>query len=411
MPSRRHHAVPPVRDPTLVERAALQWVTRCDRGLTAEQQAEFETWLTQDPLHAELFSEFDGTFALIEHVQAPVAASASAINAHTVSVPSDVVSGSGDGETPRPVTARKFGSRKAWLPLSLAAAAAVAISYLGWWRPIHYSGALGTEVGALRTVTLPDKSIVQLNTDSAVSIAFSPTERRVRLVRGEVHFTVAKNPSRPFIVDAGDVAVRAVGTAFNVRLRNDSVDVLVTEGKVRVGMPSVSLRSAAAPVATGNTVSTARPALIGTGVAVAPSVASDAAPIAVESVRHGNSDVFLTAGHRLSVRVPPPFTSALVNLLERERRVIVLEAEEIRRELAWKERRLDFESAPLAEIVAEFNRYNRSKLVIGDARLAAERFGGSFKPDDSAGFVRMLRENFDIVVEYKGNETVLKFAP
>src|SRR5260370_1274200 len=56
----------------------------------------------------------------------------------------------------------------------------------------------------------------------------------VRLTRGEAHLAVAKDSSRPFIVTAGGVSVRAVGTAFNVRRVEQRVEVFVTEGKVRI---------------------------------------------------------------------------------------------------------------------------------------------------------------------------------
>ena len=63
---------------------------------------------------------------------------------------------------------------------------------------------------------------------------------------------------------------------------------------------------------------------------------------------------------------------------------------------------------PLVEIAREFNRYNTRQLLIGDAELATRRFGGSFKSDDPAGFVRMLEENFGIVAAERGNQTVLR---
>jgi transmembrane sensor len=91
-------------------------------------------------------------------------------------------------------------------------------------------------------VTLPDGSVLQLNTDSVVETAYSPTERRVRLKKGEAFFSVAKNPQRPFWVDVGAVSVRAVGTAFNVRFRPEAVEVLVKEGKVSVNQATLSHR-------------------------------------------------------------------------------------------------------------------------------------------------------------------------
>src|SRR5581483_9214616 len=91
-----------------------------------------------------------------------------------------------------------------------------------------------TAAGGYERQTLADGSVVELNGNTQVQVAYSPAERRVRLVQGEAHFTVAKNKRRPFWVEAQGVSVRAVGTAFNVRLDPQRVDVLVTEGRVPV---------------------------------------------------------------------------------------------------------------------------------------------------------------------------------
>jgi transmembrane sensor len=81
-------------------------------------------------------------------------------------------------------------------------------------------------------LALPDGSRVELKDGSEVVVQYSASERRVKLTGGEAHFTVWKDKTRPFIVNAAGVEVRAVGTAFNVRLEAKSVEVLVTEGRV-----------------------------------------------------------------------------------------------------------------------------------------------------------------------------------
>ena len=75
--------------------------------------------------------------------------------------------------------------------------------------------------------------MLTLNTDSELSVDYSGDNRIIHLSRGEVNFDVAKDPHRPFVVYAGDGLVWAVGTAFNVRLIEDSVDLTVTEGRVK----------------------------------------------------------------------------------------------------------------------------------------------------------------------------------
>ena len=88
-------------------------------------------------------------------------------------------------------------------------------------------------------LTLEDGSVVELNHGGKLEIDFSSETRRVRLVRGEANFTVAKNPERPFVVNAGGVDVRAVGTVFNVRLAREAVEVVVSEGRVKLERPPV----------------------------------------------------------------------------------------------------------------------------------------------------------------------------
>ncbi|MBI4626651.1 MAG: hypothetical protein HY736_25955 [Verrucomicrobia bacterium] len=112
----------------------------------------------------------------------------------------------------------------------------------------------------------------------------------------------------------------------------------------------------------------------------------------------------LTAGEKLVVRFDAG-TSAV-----RPVQIAPVPPVEIERALAWQERRLDFVSVPLEEIAAEFNRYNHRKLIITGTALATQRFGGTFRPDDAAGFVRMLESNFGIVAEQGKDATILRVA-
>jgi transmembrane sensor len=239
----------------------------------------------------------------------------------------------------------------------------------GWRRdtpaPARYSATVATAVGEVRKLALPDGSTVVLNPDARLVVEFVAHERRIALGRGEAYFQVAKDPQRPFIVGVGSVAVRAVGTAFDVRRRADAVEVLVTEGKVRVDAAS-----------DGHSL------LANTGV----------------------DRPVLLAGQRVVVPLaesgmPGPAVPVAVT------------PSQISEALAWRERRLDFKATPLAEIVAEFNRYNEHKLVIVDPALADRRFGGTFLATDYEEFVRALEADFEIVAERTAAETRLRRAP
>jgi transmembrane sensor len=338
------------REPTPLERAALAWVVRCDRGLTRTEEAVLGRWLAEDARHREMFAEFGGTWAAME--------GATLTNAVGTSRAPVVL---GAGETGR----KAAHSRVHWLWVPVAAAAAVAFVVLRWEPGVTTDVRIATPVGGQRQQTLPDGSSVTLNTGSAVVTTFTAGERRVRLEHGEAFFEVAKDTARPFVVEAEGVAVRAVGTAFNVRVRSDSVEVLVTEGRVRV---------ASQFAATGR--------VEGTGEAAAE----------------------LGAGERIVIRVSGA-VSAAAPVVGR------IAADEVQRALAWHSRRLEFSDTPLEEMVAEFNRYHRRPLRIADISLAELHFGGSFRPEDRTGFVRMLRENFGILAEETGDATVLRAAP
>jgi transmembrane sensor len=197
-------------DPSAIERAALAWVARLDRGLSAAEEAEFERWLAADARHARLLREFDGTWTLLDRVrEIPADGFAPAATAPARPAPA---------HPPRADFLR-------WQVAVPAAAAAILLGVLAWpGQPslsttrAPYSAVAGTQVGELRTLSLPDGSHIRLNTASSVAVDYTGTVRAIRLHRGEAHFTVARDSARPFTVTAGSVTVRAVGTAFNVRV-------------------------------------------------------------------------------------------------------------------------------------------------------------------------------------------------
>ena len=345
----------------VIEAAAAAWLSLRDRGMSPDETANFLRWLQQDPRHAEIFGELDRTWADFDRL---VAVPASPAGARTKP--------DADLLAPRPKARRRPTLARA--ALALAAAAAVA---LGLWTlaPARAGRVIAeTEVGAFRKLDLPDGSVVQLNTDSAIETHFDGSERSVRVLRGEVFFAVAKDPTRPFVVSSGPIAVRAIGTAFNVRQHVGSVEVLVTEGRVRID--DTRTRQSALPPP--------RPA------ATAPTIA-DEGPLLAAGER---ARVPVVTGN-LSVK-PPAATVERVS------------SGALQRALAWQERRLEFDSAPLDEVAREFNRYNREQLVIADPALAARHFSGTFRADGYASIVRLLEADFGVKVTHAGREIILR---
>ena len=335
--------------PELVEAAAAAWLSLRDRGLTAAETAEFMHWLQQDAQHAAVFAELESIWKDFDRLSAVPATTTPPLSADA------------DLLAPRARTRRH--RTRAWTSVAVAAAAAVAFVFVSQTRtPAHTAE---TAVGAFQKFDLPDGSVAQLNTDSAIATDFTPQARRVRVVRGEVFFNVTKDPARPFIVTSGSVSVRAVGTAFNVRKNAAAVEILVTEGRVRVDYAEddLSLRPAASPSPS------AEPTFLGAGErAWVPVIA--AAAVKIEAVSPAASQ----------------------------------------RVLAWQERRLEFDAAPLSDVVAEFNRYNQRQLMIADTALAAKRFSGAFRPDGLESFVRLLEDDFGVVSDRNEREIRLSSA-
>jgi transmembrane sensor len=209
-------------------------------------------------------------------------------------------------------------------------------------------------MGDLRAIPLEDGSRITLSSDSAVRVRLGRGERHVELERGEAFFDVAKDRSRPFVIVAGERRVRVVGTRFAVRRGGDAgagLRVVVTQGLVQLE---------SGPDADGR----ARP----TTLLPAGSVA-------------------LASGAGLVVRTGS-----------------VADAE---RALDWRNGFLDFNDTSLAEAVDEFNRYNRRKLVVGDAEAGALRVGGHFRWSNVDAFVRLLELGFPVRAEARGDRVVL----
>ncbi len=330
--------------------AASVWLARRDRGLTAAEQDDYMQWLRADPRHAE---------ALAQH-----AAALERMMQLYEWTPAHDTEPNPDLFASAPTRTR---SRWRWAAGSLAAAAAVTLA-LVLGRPAADSTAVAAAPKSYLHVNermaLPDGSRVELKDGTRLVVQYSERERRVQLAGGEAHFSVWKDAQRPFVVVAAGVEVRAVGTAFNVRLAERDLSVLVTEGRVQVE----------------------------------PVAPAGAAPVATTLITVGQRAIVDLTTRRTAIVAPPIVQS--------------VSGEEIARELAWQAPRLQFDETPLAEAVAEFNRLNRHQLELADPALGALRIGGTFRPDNVEGFVRLLDETLGLQAEPAGeNRTRLRRAP
>jgi transmembrane sensor len=342
------------------EREASEWLARRDRGLTPAQQDAFLKWLRDDPRNGAAIARLERTWAFMDRLSRWRPEHSSRPNPDLL--------------------ARPMGRRLWFTAGSLAAAAALVLGAILW----HTHSSLAAQrhrtilhPGPERLV-LDDGSIVELNAGAKVDVKFSPAERRVRLVRGEAHFSVAKDPSRPFVVGADQFAVCAVGTAFNVSMDRESVSVLVTEGRVRID--DASPQDGGPP----------------------------AQPRVLSQLVEGQRAVIQIAAARPSVSSAPAAAAPAAP----PARVTVSEVTpaEIAKALSWEGMRIEFIDMPLGDVAAEFNRYNRRKLVVADSATAAILVGGDFRVDNVDAFVRLLGSSFGVSATPDGDRTILRLA-
>jgi transmembrane sensor len=257
--------------------------------------------------------------------------------------------------------------RKSFRLASAASLALLALSAatLLWWQ-FYSAPTYETLVGEQRLIRLADGSVVTLNSRSRVRISFTEQERVVELLQGQALFQVEKNPGRPFVVRSNDANVRAVGTQFDVYKKLSGTIVTVLEGKVAV------LAATAAGV-----VSSSDPHML----AVKPRSQTEESG---EGARMPEPDaaVLLSAGEQLTVSAQATPRPIRVNTATTT---------------AWTQRQLVFESAPLAEVAEEFNRYSARKLVVEESASDELRLSGVFAIDPDF-LVSYLRERSDITV-------------
>ncbi len=338
---------PPPDDLRRIDLEAAEWLIKHDRGFTPTEQDHYFQWLAADPRHGEWFARHRETWRELNTL-------AQWRPEHSPEPNPDLLAPTHPGRDWR---------RWAWSGALAAAASLALLLFLG--APSWTTGPVETEAApaapAYERRVLADGSVIELNRGAQVAVAFTAAERRVYLRRGEALFTVARNPARPFIVDAAGVKVRAVGTAFNVRLADKAVEVLVTEGRVQVRPPAHLPGPAAAD---GALLQAGQRAVIARG---------EAAPAAPQ--------------------------------------VDSLQAEEMARLLAWLPKLFDFDSVPLCDVAIAFNRCNRVKLVIADSSLNLMPIVASFRSDNVEGFVRLLEATTEVRADRAGDTITLRRAP
>lgn len=267
------------------------------------------------------------------------------------------------------VSAVKLRPKQSYGFLAIAATVLFACS-VAWVQAPMGIGVLPVQVaynvdyGENKVFNLDDGSTIHANTDSFFEVEFTQHQRIIRLIKGEVHFDVAHDEDRPFIVYAGGSIVRAVGTAFVVHIKHDKTSVIVTEGKVELN----NLRR-------GGSLS--RNGVVFTTPKIKPTLIS-----AGESVTIKPADVELIAEVK-------PISEALID-----------------KKLAWRNGLVVFEGEALSEVVDEISRYTNTKIIISDPAIRDMPFGGVFPAGQVDALLGALQTSYGVAVERVSDDVI-----
>ncbi|GGD49245.1 FecR family protein [Pseudoxanthomonas indica] len=355
-----------------IEQTAAEWLARREGDhWDRVQQVRLDAWLEQSIAHRVAFLRLEAAWqesGRLAALGAGQAMGTAPVRGQWAASPLDRRAAARTAQEPEAAQTRPpdvahlvFARRPdrerggAGWPRPLAAAFATALMASlalcwQWWSQVEQTSYL-TAVGDLRDVALSDGSQATLSSDSRITVSLSRDERHVDLQRGEGFFQVAKDPGRPFAVAVGPRRVVAVGTRFAVRRDGEAVRVVVTEGVVRLeSQPDANGRAQPTTLLPAGSIATV-----------------------------DGSGVFVRTGS-------------------------VADAERL---VDWRSGYLAFHDTSLAEAANEFNRYNRRKIVMGDAAVGALRVGGNFRWSNTDVFVRLLEQGFPVRVEREEDRVVL----
>ena len=350
--SKRHQAM--LDEQRLVQ--ACEWVARLDRELTSSEQAELAQWLQSSAANASSLLEVAQLWDKMDALQALA----------------DLF------PSTQPVTPP---STRRWRPLALAASTVLVMVLSSWfWQPdwlqlspdtaargqvLAVQHSYQTRVGETSTIELPDQSKLVLNTNSFVTVRYTGKARIIELQRGEISIDVAHDRQRPLSVVAAGKVIQAVGTAFNVQVRNQQVELIVTDGKVLVETAAIGELPQADPML---------------------------------ARRLPASALAISKGERVDLDASG----------QAEEKVQKIDALELAASLSWRSGNLIFRGESLADAITEISRYTDVRFELADdAKLRDIHVAGLFKTGDVTGLLAVFKSNFNISHQKLDNDTIL----
>jgi transmembrane sensor len=336
----------------IVAEQAAEWFLNNRSAVDEEQdRVAFMNWLRTSPLHVEEYLRIAAISRDLEEVAADPRISLEGLLAEAGDDASLSDEADHAAAVRHPAERVTRAKRPSWIAAwhfgVIATGLIVVLAGVVW----HWGGApkeaetavrFATGHGEQRSWTLTDGSVVQLNTDSAVRVAFDRKERIVELTQGQVYFSVAKDPQRRFRVIVNGADIVAVGTQFDIYRHDQSVLVTVTEGRI---------------------------AVYGGGERASP---------------QGTAPVSVGAGEQVRINAGA--------VLENPTKAALSQNE------SWRSGRIFFYDQPLGQVVEQFNRYAKVPIEVSDLALRSVRIGGEFDAHDIDSFCAFLQGMDGVVI-------------
>ncbi len=326
----------PDRPETAAE-TALRWFLRLREPDTSDEDRQaFEQWLAADPAHQGEFVAVQATWEQLDAIAAQPSLTLQLCLRHALNIHA------------KPQTPRRRGV----LRLVTAAAATILLvsGTAWWWSSLAITeSTYQTAKGRQQTVTLSDGTILDLNTESSVTVRMSGRGRQVILHNGEAYFTVANDPARPFEVLALNGHIRDIGTQFSVYRQAERVLVAVESGAVDVSVPPSGNKS--------------------------------------------SEEHVLNPGER----------AAYTNAGEWKR----LDQVDPRRIAAWRQGTLRFDRIPLSDAIREIERYWPGRILLADPALGAISVTGLFNHRKLGEFFTALPTIIPVHVDHRNGDIIL----
>jgi transmembrane sensor len=332
----------------IAEQAGEWFVANEEGPMGTRDSAAIRAWLMTSPVHIEEFLGVSVVARDLKEARTDPEYSLEAILARAAVEEGRPV----QRLWPRVIEAVRETPSGRWFPAAAAMSVVLGLGLLFAWnlrpaaRPAAPAGiaTLHFETGHGERITqrLADNSVLHLNTDSAVNVRYSKSERLVTLMSGQVEIEVTHEANRAFRVHTRSADIVDMGTQFDVRLEQGSTVVTVVEGRVAVG----------------------------------PQSSSPNYPV---------QSIELTANQQLRVTEGEwPATP------------VAVDAE---RTTSWLHRQIAFDHEPLERVAAEYNRYTSKPIEIATPGLRTLRISGVFATDDTDAFIAFLRTLKGVRVE------------